>query len=517
MELKSTLGLNKTLEDIKKDKVSPVYLIYGDQDYLTEEAAEKIVEAILPEKDRETNLETTGGNGEDWDKILQSLSTYPLFGSRRVILAKDTGIFFPKFTSEKLIKRSMERFEAGDVNEAVRLYRMVVGYEGMRDITDKDLDELPGYTSDPMVIGWLKAVVNECVSQGLKPIPYEDDSDKLDKVLKKDTEGKGKPQNNILILTAEHIDRRKKLYKTIEELGIVIDFTIERMRRDPAEIEAEERRTLQQQAVEILRQSKKKLTKEAFESLLSKTGYDVGMFLNELEKVIISVKDRQQIEPRDIEEIVGRTKEDSNFDLQKAVGRRDFERATFYLRELLGQGEFYLPLLQNIANEIRSLIAAKELVENELKGKWNPQMDEEAFKRFVYFPIIQKIRKEKEKVPAFKKSRYNILKRPTDVLLELLKRSENFTKEELYHSMKLLAETDLKMKSIRTLPVHLLEGALLEICTKERGKDGRREDSESSLREGILKCHRTDLAIKRGQGPKDLLMEKLVIDLCRPG
>jgi DNA polymerase-3 subunit delta len=40
--------------------------------------------------------------------------------------------------------------------------------------------------------------------------------------------------------------------------------------------------------------------------------------------------------------------------------------------------------------------------------------------------------------------------------------------------------------------------------------------SDSSLREGILKCHETDLSIKRGRGPKDLLMEKLVIDLCRP-
>jgi len=40
--------------------------------------------------------------------------------------------------------------------------------------------------------------------------------------------------------------------------------------------------------------------------------------------------------------------------------------------------------------------------------------------------------------------------------------------------------------------------------------------SEASLREGILKCHQTDLAIKTSGGPKDLLMEKLVIDLCRP-
>jgi len=46
--------------------------------------------------------------------------------------------------------------------------------------------------------------------------------------------------------------------------------------------------------------------------------------------------------------------------------------------------------------------------------------------------------------------------------------------------------------------------------------DQSKNFSESSLRQGILRCHRTDLAVKRGHGPKELLMEKLVIDLCRP-
>jgi len=46
-------------------------------------------------------------------------------------------------------------------------------------------------------------------------------------------------------------------------------------------------------------------------------------------------------------------------------------------------------------------------------------------------------------------------------------------------------------------------------------EQGRRF-SETSLREGILKCHQVDIAIKGSQGPKNLLMEKLVIDLCRP-
>ncbi|MBM4309151.1 MAG: DNA polymerase III subunit delta [Deltaproteobacteria bacterium] len=43
-----------------------------------------------------------------------------------------------------------------------------------------------------------------------------------------------------------------------------------------------------------------------------------------------------------------------------------------------------------------------------------------------------------------------------------------------------------------------------------------RSFSVTSLEEGIRKCHETDLAIKTGRGPKNLLMEKLVIDLCRP-
>ena len=76
----------------------------------------------------------------------------------------------------------------------------------------------------------------------------------------------------------------------------------------------------------------------------------------------------------------------------------------------------------------------------------------------------------------------------------------------------------------RVSEMHSLQYRMDEIA--KRLKKGRWEAeklidqgkrfTQSSLREGLLKCHRTDLAIKRGQGPKGLLMEKLVIDLCRP-
>ena len=474
MELKSNAGFNKALEDIKAGKVFPVYLICGDENYIIKEAAQNLIETILPERDREICLETIEGDEEDWGKIIQSLNTYPMFGSRKVIVVKDTKIFLSKFTLEKIIEKSMERFENKDINEAIRLFRIALGYleiKEVNEISDKKWGKITG--SDHESQTWINKMVEECLAQNLTAIPYEDNSNQLNNAIKVDEEGKGAPQNNILILVAEYVDKRKKLYKTINNIGVVIDFFIQRMRRDSADIEEEEMGALSQKANELLKKSDKAFGKGAFKTLANKTGFNMGIFLNELEKVILSVKDSKKIEVKDIEETVGRTKEDSIFDLQEAIGRRDLQGAMLYLGELLGQGEFYLVLLQGIAKEIWRLIVAKEFIENELKGKWNPKMDEGPFKKYIYFPIILKMKKEKEKEesPGYKKSRYNIYKLPPDALMKLLKNSENFTKEELYQFVKLLAETDLKTKTTGVPPVHFLENVLVEIClSKESGK-----------------------------------------------
>jgi len=475
MELKSTLGLNKIVEDIRRGKFFPVYLICGDENYVIKEAAQKIIEAILPAKDS-PSLETFEGD-EDWDKVILSLKTYPFFGSKRVVSVKDTEIFHLRFEVEEILQRSKEEFERNNVDNAAKLFRIALGYMKIEEVNEEvgnELENLLELSLDSESKKWIKKIVEECRNRDLKPIPYEDNSDKLEKALRKDEDGKGIPPNNILVLTTEYVDRRKKLYKTINDIGIIIDFSIQRVKRDSADVEAEEKGALLQRATELLKKSNKVFAKGAFNALANKTGYNMGIFLSELEKVILSVTGRQKIEVKDIEETVGRSIEDSVFDLQKAVGRRDLEGAMLYFGELLGQGEFYLVLLQGIAREMRLLIAAKEFIENELKGKWNLKMDPEAFRKFIYFPMKKK-QKESQKEGQKgeqKKKGSNIFALPPNVLLELLKSSENFNKEELYRFIKLLAETDLKTKTTRVLPVHLLEKALVEICLDKETSKG---------------------------------------------
>jgi len=459
MERAAAAGLKQTIADIRGGKILPVYVVLGDEDYVMREAAQRIIEALLPGKEKDLNLEIIAGDEEDWDRIISSLQTYPWFGQRRVIAVKNTKVFFSKFLLEEVIGKSREKYEDGNLAEAVRLYRFVLGnqgYQKIADIPEETLSHLPGYRSDSKSETWLKAVLEECRRKRLDPIPNEDKSDKLLKTLGKD--GKGIPEKNTLILITDHVDRRKSLYKVINDIGVIIDFSIPRIRRDAVEVETDEKGILFEQADRLLKSARKTIHEDAFELLVNKTGFQVGIFLSELEKVIVFLKDKPRIDPADVEAIVGRTKEDSVFDLQRAVGRRDLKKTLFYLRELMAQKDPPLALLQGISTEIRYLTVAKEFGAGTLKAKWNPRMNEETFKKTIYFPVVVKKKKEMSE-----KSRANIFKLPVKVLFELFKSAERYSFEELQEGLKLLMQADLKMKTLRVPPETILEETLLSL------------------------------------------------------
>jgi DNA polymerase-3 subunit delta len=475
MELAAAAGLKQTISEIQKGKILPVYVVLGDENYVMKEAAQGMIAALLPGKEKDLNLEVVEGAEEDWDRIIPALQTYPWFGQRRVIVVKDTKVFFSKFLLEDVIAKSRIKYETGNLAEAVKLYRFVLGHQGYKkilDIADEAFPQLPGYQPHSKTEVWLKAVIEECRRKGLDPIPYEDNSEKLLKALGRD--GKGIPEKNTLILVTDHVDRRKSLYKVINEIGAVIDFSVSRTKRDAAEVESDEKRILFEQAEGLLKSARKTISKEAFELLVNKTGFHVGVFRSELEKIVVFLKDNPRIEPADVDAMVGRTKEDSIFDLQRAVGRRDLKKALFYLRELLAQKEIPLVLLQGVATEIRYLAVAKEYLAAELKTKWNPRMSAEAFKKTVYFPIILKKKKE---MPD--KSRTNIFRLPLNVLFELFRNSGKYAPEELQEALKLLAEADLKMKSLRTPPETILEETLFTLLLPPFDKVGDVDEKDN--------------------------------------
>ncbi len=88
--------------------------------------------------------------------------------------------------------------------------------------------------------------------------------------------------------------------------------------------------------------------------------------------------------------------------------------------------------------------------------------------------------------------------------------------------LSLIARHYWRMWVIKQMSLH---GRDIGVLAKELGlkpwmvrklMEQEKNFSEASLREGIEKCYKTDLAIKRTYGPDELMIEKLVIDLCGP-
>ena len=85
----------KILEQAKEGSIAPIYLLHGD-DYLVKSALKELIEILVPESQRSTNLQVFDGNEADFREILNSVNTFALFGGRKVIVVRDSSIFYSR-------------------------------------------------------------------------------------------------------------------------------------------------------------------------------------------------------------------------------------------------------------------------------------------------------------------------------------------------------------------------------------------------------------------------------------
>jgi DNA polymerase-3 subunit delta len=238
-----------------------------------------------------------------------------------------------------------------------------------------------------------------------------------------------------LVLCGQTIGPWKGHRKEVEKVGKATEYT--RLKG----------RGLVSWAKNRMREKGKTLLEEAADYLVEVVGDHLFDLDSALEKVFLSVGEKQTLDVSDIEEITSKVKVSTVFDLTDAIGHQNLEKA-------LG------------------------ILEKSLESK------------AVFF------RKEEEG---------SRLGDPIPVLLSMMAKQ--------YWSMLVIKQMSAYQGDIGALAKELGTPPWNIKKLMDQGKNF----SEASLLEGILKCHQADLAIKRSRGPKDLLMEKLMIDLCRPG
>lgn len=156
-------------------------------------------------------------------------------------------------------------------------------------------------------------------------------------------------ESTFFIFTESEIDKRSKLYKTIQSKGYAAEFTVQ------------DENTLKRWVAGILGREGKKITENTLQLFLSKTGSDMENIQMELEKLICYCLDRDIVTAEDVEAVCATRVANHIFDMINAIAARQTKQALELYYDLLALKEPPMRILFLIARQCNMLLQAKEL------------------------------------------------------------------------------------------------------------------------------------------------------------
>lgn len=450
------MTLEKVFADLNKGVLAPCYLLYGEEEYLITEALQKILDLILPQADRDFGLFFLDGENADIDNINDLILSPSLLGGRKVVVVRNTTIFHSRENLADLISKIRENIDEQPAKAAKYFltFLKIAGFTledlqgaGWKKITDDQWRKVVEGDTGEDRGKWLPRIIDLCVSLGHSAGSGVDKADKLGELF-----AKGLPAGNCIILTADTVDKRKKIFKIISDAGVVLYF-------GQTKGEAAQKELLKNQARKLLERYGKNLTPAAWIALGKKTGFELRRSLAELEKLIFFVGDRGSVEEKDVEEVVGKTREDSIFDLTTALSEKNQLAALAALRALLDQGTHHLMILSMIVREIRLLLQARILVNSAKLPKINNNMEYGWFSKNIHPRLI-------ELAGTMDLPKDFLINKHPFVIFNALRNCGRFSYPVLVGYLDCLLDIDRAMKSSATAPQLLLENFLIKACTK---------------------------------------------------
>jgi DNA polymerase-3 subunit delta len=81
------------INSLKRGVVCPVYLFYGEEGYLREQAVSRLKEFCMQDGGTDFNIDLIDGDTANPGEIAASAETFPLFAERRLVVVKDPPFF----------------------------------------------------------------------------------------------------------------------------------------------------------------------------------------------------------------------------------------------------------------------------------------------------------------------------------------------------------------------------------------------------------------------------------------
>lgn len=95
---------------VKKGQIAPLYLLYGQEEFLIEELLNQIVNAVLSSEEKEFNLSVFDMYEEAIETAIEDAETLPFIGEKRVVIIKDP-VFLTGQKEKSKVDHNLARLE----------------------------------------------------------------------------------------------------------------------------------------------------------------------------------------------------------------------------------------------------------------------------------------------------------------------------------------------------------------------------------------------------------------------
>ena len=158
------------------------------------------------------------------------------------------------------------------------------------------------------------------------------------------------PDTACFLFVENEADKRGKMYKQVKKHGSVVEFK----RQTDA--------VLMQWILGTLKKENKKITRSVMELFLSKTGNDMELITQELEKLLCYTMEKDIIEAEDVEAICANQISGKIFDMVEAIGRKESKRALDLYYDLLMLKEPAMRILFLVTRHFQILMQLRDMM-----------------------------------------------------------------------------------------------------------------------------------------------------------
>ncbi|MGL1932261.1 MAG: hypothetical protein OCC45_10925 [Desulfotalea sp.] len=433
----------KAIPSILKEKPDQLYLFYGER-YLCQEAADALQEQLLQEPGIVNKID---GSLEDAGQTLSRLLSFSLLPGKQIYRVSDSRIFQSKNVTEKVWKKAVKTWSNGKTDAARRHLIDVAKLGGLSGAELQD----PQVFSAISKTHWKKsfafdkpledlAWADNLVSGGpedSRPAP----TDLVDSYIS--SLEKGLPSTNILILTAETVDKRQRFFTFCKKQATTIDCTVAVGSATAAKKDQEA--VVQEQIKKTLAQFGKTMQSDALKAFIDRVGCHPVAVVNEVEKLALYTAEKS-ITKHDVELLTCQTREDALFELTEALSEKKATATIAILQRILANSTHSLAIIATLRNFIRKLLLTRGI-----QLSHSPQWHNMSAQQFQnnYLASLKDVAEFKE-----------IIKGHPFAVYKNFERAGQYSVKSLKHQLELIHEAEFRIKSI-FLPDSLVMEELL--------------------------------------------------------